>query len=111
MYRVRIEHSLLKCLCELVHLQELGLSYNDLSGSLPWCFANLTSLQVLDISFNQFSGNISSSSLKALTFIQELCLSDNRFQIPISLEPFFNHSKLKSFYSDNNEIYTDSHIL
>ncbi|KAK4853862.1 hypothetical protein QYF36_015719 [Acer negundo] len=95
-------------LCELKHLQHLHLFGNSLRGSLPWCFGNLTSLQVLDLYSNQFSGNISSSPLRALTSIQQLDLGDNQFQIPISLEPFFNHSKLKSFYGDNNQIYADT---
>ncbi|KAL5848498.1 hypothetical protein ACOSQ3_006532 [Xanthoceras sorbifolium] len=33
-------------LCELVHLQELDLSGNNLRGALSSCFANLTSLQL-----------------------------------------------------------------
>ncbi|KAK1550383.1 hypothetical protein Q3G72_018234 [Acer saccharum] len=93
-------------LYELKHLQELHLKNNDLRGSLPWCFGNLTSRQVLDLYSNQFSGNI--STLRALTSIQYLSLSDNHFQIPISLEPFFNHSKLKYFDGDNNQIYADT---
>ncbi|KAK1591005.1 hypothetical protein Q3G72_000654 [Acer saccharum] len=92
-------------LCELKHLQHLNLSDNNLRGSLPWCFGNLTSLQVLHLSSNQFSGNI--SPLRALTSLQELDLSDNHFQIPISLEPFYNHSKLKMFDGDNNQIYAN----
>ncbi|KAK1550937.1 hypothetical protein Q3G72_027274 [Acer saccharum] len=116
-------------LCELKHLQLLDLSYNDIRGSLPRCFGNLTSLQLLDLSSNQFSGNISPlraltsiqelalssnqfsgniSPLSALTSIEELYLSDNHFQFPISLEPFFNHSKLKSFVGSNNQIYADT---
>ncbi|KAK0570972.1 hypothetical protein LWI29_009315 [Acer saccharum] len=95
-------------LCELKHLQLLDLSVNDLSGSLPWCFGNLTSLQVLYLYSNQFSGNI--SPLKALTSIQELYLSYNHFQIPISLEPFFNHSKLKSFSCKNNDLYAETEL-
>ncbi|TXG61909.1 hypothetical protein EZV62_013272 [Acer yangbiense] len=116
-------------LCELKHLQHLDLSYNDIRGSLPWCFGNLTSIQELYLSSNQFSGNISPlraltsiqqlhlysnqfsgniSPLTALTSIQRLSLWDNHFQIPISLEPFFNHSKLKTFYGENNQIYADT---
>ncbi|KAK9175499.1 hypothetical protein WN944_027506 [Citrus x changshan-huyou] len=85
-------------LCELVLLRELHIDNNDLRGSLPLCLANLTSLRVLDVSYNQLTENISSSPLVHLTSIEELILSNNHFfQIPISLEPLFNLSKLKTF--------------
>ncbi|KAH9659725.1 Receptor-like protein 13 [Citrus sinensis] len=95
-------------LCELVLLRELYIDNNDLSGSLPLCLTNLTSLQVLDVSYNQLTESISSSPLMLLTSIEELILSNNHFQIPISLEPLSNLSKLKAF---NGEIYleTESH--
>ncbi|KAH9753624.1 Receptor-like protein 13 [Citrus sinensis] len=101
-------------LCSLVHLQELYIDNNDLRGSLPWCLANMTSLRILDVSSNQLTGSISSSPLVHLTSIEELMLSNNHFQIPISLEPFFNHSRLKFFYAENNQInaeITQSHSL
>ncbi|KAH9753737.1 Receptor-like protein 13 [Citrus sinensis] len=101
-------------LCSLVHLQELYIDNNDLRGSLPWCLANMTSLRILDVSSNQLTGSISSSPLVHLTSIEELRLSDNHFRIPISLEPLFNHSRLKIFYAYNNEInaeITESHSL
>ncbi|KAK1549600.1 hypothetical protein Q3G72_004557 [Acer saccharum] len=97
-------------LCEQVHLRKLDLSGNNLKGALPSCFGNLTSLEVLDISSNQFSGNISLSPLKALISIQQLYLSYNDFRIPISLEPFFNHSKLKSFTCKNNDLYPETEL-
>ncbi|KAH9659744.1 Receptor-like protein 13 [Citrus sinensis] len=84
-------------LCELVLLRELSIHNNDLRGSLPLCLANLTSLRVLDVSYNQLTENIS-SSLMHLISIEKLILSNNHFfQIPISLEPLFNLSKLKTF--------------
>ncbi|KDO37003.1 hypothetical protein CISIN_1g039327mg, partial [Citrus sinensis] len=49
-----------------------------------------------------------------LTSIEELYLSNNHFQIPISLEPLFNHSRLKRLWAYNNEIkaeITESHSL
>ncbi|XP_050232039.1 receptor-like protein 1 [Mercurialis annua] len=69
-------------LCELVHLQELDISRNYLSGAIPLCFANLTSLHRLDLSYNSF-------------------------QIPSSFEPFLNLSKLKYLDGNNNEIYAE----
>ncbi|KAJ4724690.1 LRR receptor-like serine/threonine-protein kinase [Melia azedarach] len=100
-------------LCGLVHLQELHLNDNDLAGFLPCCWKNMTSLRVLDVSNNQFTGNISSSSLIHLTSIQVLTLSSNHFQIPFSLELFFNHLNLKQFYGGDNQIYAEaySHFL
>ncbi|XP_044485068.1 receptor-like protein 1 [Mangifera indica] len=100
-------------ICKSLQLQRLYITDSDLRGNLPWCLANLTSLEVFDISSNQFTGDISSSPLKVLTSIQDLKLSYNHFQIPISLEPFFNHSKLKAFYGENNELYvgTESQYL
>ncbi|KAJ6958346.1 receptor-like protein 15 [Populus alba x Populus x berolinensis] len=95
----------MKGLCELKHLQELDISYNNLTGSLPSCFSNLTNLQALDISSNHFTGNISLSPIGSLTSIQALRLSHNHFQIPISLGPFFNLSKLKHLTGNHNEIY------
>ncbi|GAY52943.1 hypothetical protein CUMW_145820, partial [Citrus unshiu] len=85
-------------LCELVLLRELYIDNNDLRGSLPLCLANLTSLRVLDVSYNQLTENISSSPIMHLISIEKLILSNNHFfQIPISLEPLFNLSKLKTF--------------
>ncbi|GAY53480.1 hypothetical protein CUMW_149470, partial [Citrus unshiu] len=101
-------------LCSLMHLQVLYIDNNDLRGSLPWCLANMTSLRILDVSSNQLTGSISSSPLVHLTSIEELYLSDNHFRIPISLEPLFNHSRLKLFNAKNNEInaeITESHSL
>ncbi|KAH9659793.1 Receptor-like protein 13 [Citrus sinensis] len=96
-------------LCELVLLRKLYIDNNDLRGSLPLCLANLTSLRVLDVSYNQLTENISSSSLMHLTSIEELILSNNHFfQIPISLEPLFNLSKLQTFNGEINA-QTESH--
>ncbi|XP_061951429.1 cuscuta receptor 1-like isoform X2 [Populus nigra] len=100
-----------KGICELKHLQELDISYNNLNGSLPSCFSNLTNLQALDISFNHFTGDISLSPIGSLTSIRDLKLSDNHFQIPISLGPFFNLSNLKNLNGDRNEIYESTELV
>ncbi|XP_057996054.1 cuscuta receptor 1 [Hevea brasiliensis] len=94
-------------LCELIHLQMLDISYNDFSGSLPLSLVNLTSLQWLDLSSNHFIGNISSSPLRGLKNLEHLSLSNNLFQIPISLSSFFNHSKLKNLDAWGNKIYAE----
>ncbi|KAL4296192.1 hypothetical protein GQ457_12G024140 [Hibiscus cannabinus] len=77
--------NILEGLCEMINLQELDLSYNDFKGNLPKCFSNLTSLEMLN-------------------------LSSNHFRIPISLEPLFNLSKLKSISAYDNVIYAETQI-
>ncbi|KAL4296053.1 hypothetical protein GQ457_12G024130 [Hibiscus cannabinus] len=100
--------NILEGLCEMTNLQELDLENNDLKGDLPKCFSNLTFLEMLDLSSNQFSGNI--YALKSLASLQDLRLSDNYFRIPISLEPLFNLSKLKSINAYNNVIVAETLI-
>ncbi|KAJ9175500.1 hypothetical protein P3X46_014050 [Hevea brasiliensis] len=97
-------------LCELINLQMLDVSNNDLRGTLPWCLVNLISLQQLDLSFNQFAGNISHSPLKNLTSLVDLKLSNNHFQIPFSLGPFFYHSNLRQINGQYNEIYVETEL-
>ncbi|KAK8972896.1 hypothetical protein V6N11_057402 [Hibiscus sabdariffa] len=94
--------------CELRNLQELLISGNGLKGSLPMCFSNLTFLEKLDLSFNELSGDI--SALQGLASLQWLDLSNNEFQIPSSLGPLFNLSKLKYIRADNNIIYADDEM-
>ncbi|OMO58199.1 hypothetical protein COLO4_34812 [Corchorus olitorius] len=95
-------------LCELRHLQYLDISFNDLKGDLPRCFSNLTSLKTLDLSFNQFSGDI--SSFQSLVSLQELHITANYFQIPSTLRPLFNLSKLKFIYANDNIIYVETEM-
>ncbi|GLT51419.1 hypothetical protein SLA2020_248310 [Shorea laevis] len=90
--------------CNLKNLKELDLFGNELSGSLPSCLGNLTSLRLLDISQNQFTGNIASSPLTHLTSLRYLSISNNHFQVPDSFKSFANHSNLKVFLSDFNQL-------
>ncbi|WCJ42108.1 receptor like protein 13 [Euphorbia peplus] len=92
----------IKGFCNLRNLEELVLHSNELSGELPWCIANLTSLRKLDLSYNHLIGSI--SPLRGLTSLEELRFSSNLFQVPLSLEPFFNHSKLKSLDGQGNHV-------
>ncbi|KAK2652845.1 hypothetical protein Ddye_012701, partial [Dipteronia dyeriana] len=73
-------------LCKLVHLQKLYIEHNYLRNTLPSCFANLTSLE-------------------------DLIFYNNHFQIPTSLEPFFNLSKLENIDVENSEIYAETQSL
>ncbi|XP_022755219.1 receptor-like protein 12 isoform X2 [Durio zibethinus] len=120
--------------CEMRNLQNLDVSGNNLKGNLPECFSNLTFLENLDLSSNQFSGSISTlksltslerldlssnqfsgdiSALRSLKSLGTLSLSNNYFEIPSSLGPLFNLSKLQSIFADNNTIYaeTEMHFL
>ncbi|KAJ8770451.1 hypothetical protein K2173_017942 [Erythroxylum novogranatense] len=98
-------------LCHFTNLQELDLSDNNLSGNLPHCLLNLTLLQDLDLSSNHFIGNISQSPLKFLTTLTSQSLEYNQLEIPSSLSPFFNHSKLKNFDALENEVYTETKVV
>lgn len=89
-------------------LQVLDIGYNNLIGTLPLCLANLTSLQQLTLSYNSFTGKI--FPLGSWTSIQELELSHNHFQIPISLGPLFNHTRLKQFHAEGSEVYADTKV-
>eukprot|EP00257_Ricinus_communis_P027848 XP_025015262.1 receptor-like protein 14 [Ricinus communis] len=97
-------------LCELIHLRVLDVSSNEFHGILPWCLSNLTSLQLLDLSSNQFVGDISNSPLKILKSLVDLDVSNNHFQVPFSLGPFFNHSNLKHIRGQNNAIYLEAEL-
>ncbi|XP_038698678.1 receptor-like protein 14 isoform X1 [Tripterygium wilfordii] len=90
--------------CELRNLEELDLAQNELGGTIPKCLTNLSSLSHLDLSSNQFTGNISSTPIPNLMSIEFLSIGYNTFQIPISLKPFANHSNLKQFLCENNEL-------
>ncbi|GMI81154.1 receptor like protein 9 [Hibiscus trionum] len=94
--------------CGLTNLREFDVNNNNLKGNLPECLSNFISLRSLNLSSNQFLGNV--SALKALTSLKVLSLSNNYFQIPSSLGPFFGHSKLKIFQADNNTVYVESEM-
>lgn len=85
-------------------LQRLDLSDNQLAGEIPSWFQNLTSLETLDFSYNQFTGNIGLSPLIHLLSLKDLRLSHNHFQIPNTFQSFANHTKLKYFYGDWNQV-------
>ncbi|KAG5244705.1 receptor protein [Salix suchowensis] len=81
--------------CELKNLERLYLGRNNLKGVLPHCLENLSSLQYLDLSDNQFEGNIAFSHLSHLLQLEDLLISNNYFQVPISFGSFMNLSNLK----------------
>ncbi len=60
----------------LVHLQSLDLSHNNLTGSIPEELGNLTNLKSLDLSWNHLTGSIP-GGLSNLINLQSLDLSSN----------------------------------
>ncbi|MFQ6651068.1 hypothetical protein Gotur_022227, partial [Gossypium turneri] len=95
----------------LTSLKYLDLFSNNFFGNI-YVFKNLRSLEFLDLSSNKFSGDI--SHFRSLTSLLELRLCNNSIEIPSSLAPLFNLSKLQIIYADNNMIYnaeTEMHSL
>ncbi|KAG4167532.1 hypothetical protein ERO13_A13G202100v2 [Gossypium hirsutum] len=126
--------SLPECFSELTSLKYLDISYNNFSGNISmfknltlleyldissnsffgdiYMLKNLKSLEYLDLSSNKFSGDI--SHFMNLTSLRGLWLSNNNIEIPSSLAPLFNLSKLQKLYADNNMIYnaeTEMHSI
>ncbi|GLT58402.1 hypothetical protein SLA2020_312970 [Shorea laevis] len=88
-----------------ISLRDCGFTGNlPTQGILPSCLANLTSLRLLDISQNLFTGNVASSPLINLILLRYLSISTNKFQVPDSFKSFANHSNLKFFLSDFNQL-------
>ncbi|WCJ42139.1 hypothetical protein M5689_022965 [Euphorbia peplus] len=63
--------------------------------NMPWCLANFTSLGRLHLSRNRLI-----QSLASLQYL-DLWISDNLFQIPISLTPLYNLPKTDFFHYRN----------
>ncbi|MBA0668946.1 hypothetical protein Goklo_001816, partial [Gossypium klotzschianum] len=95
----------------LTSLKYLDLFSNNFFGNI-YVFKNIRSLEFLDLSSNKLSGDI--SHFRSLTSLLELRLWNNSIEIPSSLAPLFNLSKLQIIYADNNMIYnaeTEMHSL
>ncbi|KAK3439603.1 hypothetical protein EUGRSUZ_C04067, partial [Eucalyptus grandis] len=101
----------LSCLCNLVKLEELDLSNNRITGGLPTCWRNMTSIRVLFLEDNEFTDNVASSPLTSLTSLDLLSISGNYFDIPSSLGPLANYSRLKVLLLDDNKLTTYSKVV
>ncbi|XP_039165932.1 receptor-like protein 15 [Eucalyptus grandis] len=97
-------------LCNLIKLEELDLSSNRITGKLPTCWRNMTSIRVLFLEDNEFIDNVASSPLTSLTSLELLSISGNYFDIPSSLGPLANYSRLKVLLLDDNNLTTDSKV-
>ncbi|KAK3432387.1 hypothetical protein EUGRSUZ_E04279 [Eucalyptus grandis] len=82
-------------LCNLVKLEELDLSFNGITGRLPTCWRNMSSIRILNLEDNEFTDSVVSSPLTSLTSLEFLSILGSHFDIPSSLGPLTNHSRLK----------------
>jgi len=83
----------------LPKLQELNLSYNQLSGNIP-NFNNLPYLQYFTLVYNQLSGNI--PDFNNLPYLRQLVLGDN--QLSGNIPNFTNLPYLRELSLQNNQL-------
>ncbi|KAL7202454.1 hypothetical protein ACSBR1_034012 [Camellia fascicularis] len=85
-------------------LSQLLMAGNKIYGSIPTAMGNLVNLQMIDLSFNQLTGNIPTDIVSNLQKLQILDLARNRFSgnIPSSFE---NLTLLTYFYLDENNFH------
>nr|KAJ0228600.1 hypothetical protein LSAT_V11C100024040 [Lactuca sativa] len=91
-------------ICELKSLQQLDLSFNNMSGTLPSCLGILSnSLMSLNLKRNNFHGKMM-SACKPGSQLKELDLSENRFtgQLPRSL---MNCTRLQVLSLEDNSFH------
>ncbi|KAF8029738.1 hypothetical protein BT93_E2229 [Corymbia citriodora subsp. variegata] len=98
-------------LCNLVKLEELDLNNNEITGGLPICWRNMTSIRIMNIEDNKFTDNVTSSSLTSLTSLEFLSISGNHFDIPLSLGPLANHSRLTVLLLDDTKLTIDTKVV
>ncbi|KAJ4845011.1 hypothetical protein Tsubulata_045509 [Turnera subulata] len=93
----------------LENLEVLDLSDSALNNSflILKTVGNMSSLKDLRLDNCGLSGTIP-STFGGLENLRSIDLSNNNLQIPISLRPFFNLTKLKFLHVGNNEIYGET---
>ena len=64
-------------LCGLVFLEEVALSYNNISGPVPSCIGSIAQLRTLELNYNSLSSTMP-SSIGQLCLLEELHLRGNR---------------------------------
>ncbi|KAK3432395.1 hypothetical protein EUGRSUZ_E04289 [Eucalyptus grandis] len=97
-------------LCNLVKLEELDLSFNGITGELPTCWRNMSSIRTLNLEDNELTNSVVSSPLTSLTSLEFLSISSNHFDIPSSLGPLANHSRLKVLILDDTKLTIDTKV-
>ncbi|XP_056162555.1 cuscuta receptor 1-like [Syzygium oleosum] len=97
-------------LCNLVKLEELDLSNNGITGRLPTCWRNMTSIRILSLEDNELTDSVASSPLTSLNSLEYLSISGNHFDMPSSLGPLANHSRLKVLLLDDTKLTIDTKI-
>jgi len=103
---------------DMIHLQELVLSNNRMTGTLPISIYNLSSLIVLLIDDNQFNGTLS-NSIDQLSQLLKLELRQNNFfgTIPSSIAALTHLKTLAMSYNSfsgtlpNNAVLTNLILL
>ncbi|XVF04389.1 hypothetical protein REPUB_Repub05bG0078200 [Reevesia pubescens] len=92
-------------MCNLVSLQILDLSYNNLSGAVPECLGSggiRLNLHILDLQMNKFHGNIPDSFVERNT-LRTLNLNNNEFDGPLP-KSLVNCHHLEVLNLGNNKI-------
>ncbi|KAK3439541.1 hypothetical protein EUGRSUZ_C04407 [Eucalyptus grandis] len=97
-------------LCNLAKLEELDLSFNGITGRLPTCWRNMTSIRILNLEDNEFTDSVTSSPLSSLTSLEFLSISGAHFDVPSSLGPLSNHSRLKVLLLDDTKLTIDTKV-
>ncbi|KAK3438701.1 hypothetical protein EUGRSUZ_C03265, partial [Eucalyptus grandis] len=94
----------------LTRTLHLDLSINGITSGLPTCWQNMTSIRILNLEDNEFTDNVASSPLTSLTSLEFLSISGNHFDIPSSLGPLANHSRLKVLFLDDTKLTIDTKV-
>ncbi|KAK3432397.1 hypothetical protein EUGRSUZ_E04291 [Eucalyptus grandis] len=70
----------------------------------------MSSIRILNLEDNEFADSVVSSPLTSLTSLEFLSISGNHFDIPSSLGPLANHSRLKVLILDDTKRTIDNKV-
>jgi Leucine-rich repeat (LRR) protein len=95
-----IQDSIPSQFTELGHMQFFDLRHNKLTGSIPaWIGTSFQNLRELGLSFNQMTGTLP-SSMNQMEALKTLALAHNDFES--SLAPIMHLPELEYLYLENN---------